>query len=179
METTGRTEDAALIERAARNDAEAFGALLERYEERVTRVAASILRDPDAALDVAQEVFIALHKLLPRWQPRAALFTWLYRTAVNTALAHSRRESRHRHVDLTGAEEAPPAPGDDEASRAVARALRGLPDRQRAVLTLKLTEELTFREIAGILGISASSAKTHLARGLAALRAKLGKYGDA
>jgi RNA polymerase sigma-70 factor (ECF subfamily) len=157
---------------------EEFRRIVGRHEDLVIRVAASVLRDPDAALDVAQEVFLALHRVLGRWEPRAALSTWLYRTTVNTALAHGRRERRRRHASLDEIEEVEgPATAETATTPVgdVASAIRGLPERQRAVLTLKIVEGLGFREIGEVLEISASSAKTHFSRGIERLRRRFAR----
>ena len=167
-------EEAELIERAGRGDNAAFEALLARHEEAVIRVASSILRDADAALDVAQEVFLALYRVLPGWRPRARLSSWLYRTTVNTALSHRRLRAREERLARQApAPTAAPEPPGAEERRRLARAVEMLSARQRAVLTLKVVEGLTFAEIARILGISVSSAKTHYVRGLEALRERL------
>ncbi len=75
---------------------EAFTALLDAYEERVLRLAYSVLENRAAAEDAAQEAFVRIWKALPRFRGDSALSTWVYSIARNAALTRLERERKHR-----------------------------------------------------------------------------------
>src|SRR3970282_2204272 len=79
------TDDAALVERCRNGDVAAFEPLVEKYRQRVWRLAYNILRDREEAWDVAQEAFIRAYQALPSFRGQSAFYTWLYRIVMNLA----------------------------------------------------------------------------------------------
>jgi len=77
--------DAALVERVQRGDQRAFEMLVVKYERRIQRLIARMVRDVDLVEDIAQEAFIRAYRALPNFRGESAFYTWLYRIAVNTA----------------------------------------------------------------------------------------------
>jgi RNA polymerase sigma-70 factor (ECF subfamily) len=77
--------DAQLVERVKRGDARAFELLVVKYQRRVERLIARMVRDVDLVPDIAQETFIRAYRALPQFRGDSAFYTWLYRIAVNTA----------------------------------------------------------------------------------------------
>ena len=71
-------EDRELVEKAAGGDHRAFRALVERYQHKAYGIAYGVLRDPDQAMDVAQDAFAKVYKKLPEFEGRAKFYTWLY-----------------------------------------------------------------------------------------------------
>ncbi len=164
--------DLDLIARFRKGDRSAFEALVDRYLDRVARVARRFLGDAHEAQDVTQETFLALYQVLPSWKPEAALFTWLYRTAVNLSLKRARQRARPLPVPARAA--APePAAGPVERLQALDDALAELSERQREVFLLCHEQQVPLSEIARRLGISLGATKSHLHRALATLRDKL------
>lgn len=151
-------------------------ALYRTHWMPMVRLAAVLTGDASVAEEIVQESFIRLHG---RWghlrDPQAAV-GYLRTSVVNG----SRSALRHRGVVQRLRPVAPddePGP-EDAALRAVrdaevVRAVRALPRRQREVVLLRYLGDLTEREIAEALGISAGSVKSHASRGLAALRTVL------
>lgn len=148
-----------------------FRALVGQYQARVFRVAWNVLRDRDAALDVAQEVFLAL------WQQRrprsgAAVAAWLHRAATNRAIDWLRRR-RPAAGAVEAVELLSVADGEDaaieERRRLIRTALARLSARQREVVTMRILDGDRFAAIARTLGISQGAAKSHFQRGLLAL----------
>jgi RNA polymerase sigma-70 factor (sigma-E family) len=135
-----------------------------------------LLGDRGAAEEVVQDAFISLQRAWPTMQDRGRALGYLRATSLNLV----RSRLRHRLVVLRH----PPAPAAEVASAedsvilsddrlAVVTALRRLPVRQRECLVLRYYAEMTEAEISSALGISSSSVKTHLRRGMAALESAL------
>jgi RNA polymerase sigma-70 factor (ECF subfamily) len=177
-------DEAILTALRAGREAEAFDRLVGTYRRRVYALARSIVRDPAAAEDVAQDVFVKLWKALPRYDGRAQLATWIYaitRNAAISALRRRRPEVSLEEPDVLAAAEAAgahrPDPGGDSArelDRALARLVEALPDHQRQVVTLYYLEERSCDEVAAMLGMPVNTVKTHLHRARARLAAELG-----
>jgi RNA polymerase sigma-70 factor (ECF subfamily) len=77
--------DALLVERVKRGDTKAFEMLVVKYQRRIERLVARMVRDADLVQDIAQETFIRAYRALPQFRGESAFYTWLYRVAVNTA----------------------------------------------------------------------------------------------
>ena len=86
----------------ARQYGEAFALLLERFKEKVFRLAFSILRNETQAEDAAQDVFVKIWKALPAYHGGASLSTWIYAIARNTCLTELTRRRRPSHRLLAG-----------------------------------------------------------------------------
>lgn len=169
----GHGRDAEQMARVAGGDAVAFAELHTEHYPAVFRLAMATLLDRDEARDVTQEVFVLLHAIAPRWEPRAALRTWLHRTTVNVATSARRRLLRWlRPRASIGAMAMDPealASADRTAAR-IGAAMTRLSPQQRAVTSLHLDAELEPREIAEQLGITANAARVSLHKGLERLR---------
>jgi RNA polymerase sigma-70 factor, ECF subfamily len=183
--------DEVLYERVAAGDEAAFEDLVGRYQQRAYRVAWSILRDTEEARDLSQEAFVRLFQTAGSFRGRARFSTWFYRLLVNLCLDH-RRKHRWWHQVFAREERA----GPDEASpldqqpavsadpvealgreRTLARVwemVQHLSPQQRAVLALHVQEELPMSEVAHVMGCAEATARVHLHRALATLRATLG-----
>ena len=77
--------DAQLIKRFKRGDRRAFEMLVVKYQRRIERLIARMVRDTDLVEDIAQETFIRAYRALPQFRGESAFYTWLYRIAVNSA----------------------------------------------------------------------------------------------
>ena len=172
----GGPED--LVERLKAGDERAFEELVEQYRERVHRVAWRILRDDEDAEDVAQEAFIKVFKNIGRFEGRSSLYTWVYRITVNIALNKIKRDKFRRMVPLGDMIRGDTRPQSDPARAAISseiatridEAVKLLPDKQRAVFTLKFYEELSHREIAEIVGCSEGTSKANYFHAIRKLR---------
>jgi RNA polymerase sigma-70 factor (ECF subfamily) len=189
------TTEAALIARLRRRDTEALEILMERHAARVYRVAFGITRNAADAEEVVQDVFLSLFQKIAAFEERAALGTWLYRVATNTALL--RRRGKRLEVEVSLEDQLPTFREDghragersflladwsasaedgllsDETQALVRRAIDMLPPHYRAVVMLRDVEELSNEETAEILGEAVSSVKSRLHRARMALREQL------
>ena len=157
-----------------------FEILMRRHNERMYRVARSIVRDESEAEDVMQQAYVNAYANLRQFAGKARFSTWLTRIAVNESVARARRRGKYESYDeLSNAEPfmAERSPGDPER-QAFSGELRGLlewaidrlPDGAREVFVLREVEGLSTAEVADALGISEDVVKTRLSRAKAALR---------
>ncbi|MGC4001084.1 MAG: RNA polymerase sigma factor [Anaeromyxobacter sp.] len=168
-------EERALLERARRGDAAAFGALAARHQDRAYAVALRITRSPAEAAEATQEALVRAWRALPGFRGEASFGTWLQRVVARRALdrAEALQSRRRREVAPEAALEEPAAPaaeGDPLAARQVERLLERLTPAQRAAVTLYYLEEQPVEAVAAALGLPANTVKTHLHRARAALR---------
>jgi RNA polymerase sigma-70 factor (ECF subfamily) len=185
--------DAVLMLRVKRGDCEAFEVLVEKYRQPVMNLVARTLHDAIEAEDVAQNVFVQVFKSAHRYEVSAKFSTWLFTIARNLCLNEIRRRTRHPadSLDLMHLEndEQPwrqfedarsqPAPDDllqGELHDRIEEAIAALPETQRTALLLCREEELSYADIARVLGCSLSAAKSVIHRGRETLKARLKPY---
>ncbi|MEX2247388.1 MAG: RNA polymerase sigma factor [Dehalococcoidia bacterium] len=164
-------DEPAAVAGAAGGDGAAFGVLVERHQEAAFRAAYLILRDAQAAEDVAQEGFIRAYRGMRKFRQGEPFRPWLLRIVTNLALNEARARTRRsgllgRLGPLTRTTDDPPddaAAAADEAA-AVARAINELPEADRVVLYLRYFLELSEREIATAIGRPAGTVKSRLHR---------------
>ena len=149
--------------------ADGFEEAFDRLFPRAFRLARRMLGDVAMAEDVAAEALARAYAQWPRVSGLPYCDAWVLRVATNLAIDQVRRHPAQVQC---------PASADTEElvtlRLALAAALVALPRRQRQVVTLRYLGELSEPEVAAALGISCGSVKTHVHRGLAALRARLG-----
>ena len=170
--------DEHLVARSAGGDRTAFDELVVRYGPYALRVAARLLRDTALAEDVAQEAFVRCWSQIHRFESRQARFTtWLYRIVVNLCIDNKRRrepEPLPADFDVVDAgATAEEMMESNERATILAQALKDLPLRQRAALTLIYDEGLSGAEAARVLGSSVKAVERLLARARSYLRARL------
>lgn len=171
-------DDRALIERFLGGDDQAFEALMDRYYDRIDRLALRLIGDGGVAEEIAQEAFVRAYRGLPRFRGAASVHTWLYRITVNLCLTHLRR--RTRPVVPPDAETAASV-GADPASRLEAEQRRALvrevvdalPAHYRIVIVLSSVEELSYQEIASLLEIPVGTVKSRINSAKRLLREEL------
>jgi RNA polymerase sigma-70 factor (ECF subfamily) len=163
-----------LIRLARNGDVEAYGELVERYQEAVIRRARSVLRDPVAAEDAAQEAFVRAYTYLDSFDGRHRLYTWLARIVTNVCLsqltAHEWQtlplESALQVPSESLREDDPElAALTNERSRELQAAIAGLPAKYRDVIILRYWHDLAYDEIARLTAQSLGAVKTQLRRG--------------
>lgn len=171
------SSDQALALEAAAGSRAAFSLLVERYAGRVVAVLERQLGDHHAALDIGQEVWIRVHRALPRYRPGHSFRSWLFAIALNAARDEGRRRQRSRVVyveefsDPQGVERraVPPAESALEESP-VEQALARVPEPYRTAVTLVDVEGLSYEEAAESADCALGTMKSRVARGRAAFR---------
>ena len=106
-----REEELKLIRAFQAGQTSAFDALVEDFRTRAYSLAYQWTQNREDALDVCQDVFLRMHRALPKWSARASIFTWLYRVIINRAIDLKRKRARQRTV-----------PADEPGSRRRLRA---------------------------------------------------------
>jgi RNA polymerase sigma-70 factor, ECF subfamily len=171
----GDADDSELLEWAADGDRRAFDEIVKRHGPFALRVASRLVFDAATAEDLVQDAMVRAWSQASHFDPRRARFTtWLYRIVVNLCIDHRRRMKPASLPD--GFDVIDPAIGADERMEiderhaALALALKDLPVRQRAAMTLVYDEGLSGTEAGRVLGLSAKAVERLLARGRATLR---------
>jgi RNA polymerase sigma-70 factor (ECF subfamily) len=163
----GAGNDRALVKAAQKGDEQAFRALVQRYQRRVVQLALGMTKDPDEAMDIAQETFVRVHRYLPLFKGDSSFFTWTYRIAMNLCLDAQRRRGRLERVDVEQGDEAEIEAAMDPPSAALAGpqrqalnselrermqdALTSLSENHRAILLLREVEGLSYEELAKVM----------------------------
>lgn len=185
--------DAALMLRVKQGDATAFATLVDKYKQPVMNLAWRTLRDETEAEDLAQNVFVQAWKSAARYQATAKFSTWLFTIARNLCLNEIRRRTRHPAESLDQTREddgeqplfqvedkrlaaAPDELLRGELERKVDEALDSLPENQRLALAMCRQEELSYEEMAEVLGCSLSATKSLIHRARETLKARLKPY---
>lgn len=185
--------DAALMLRVKQGDAAAFTQLVEKYKQPIMNLVWRTVRDETEAEDITQSVFVQAWKSAPRYQATAKFSTWLYTIARNLCLNEFRRRSRHptESLDQTreDSEDQPLFQVEDKRIRGaqdemlqgelehkVDAAIGALPENQRIALALCRQEELSYEEIAEVLGCSLSATKSLIHRARETLKVQLKPY---
>lgn len=199
------SEDQELVARLRGGDEAAFALLLDAWSGGMHRLAVSYVGSSASADEVVQETWLAVIENLAAFEGRSSLKHWVYRILANTAKRRATREHRMIPVGDPVEEGRPsfeqsrfmgreglfpghwrdlpaPWPTPEEASEAaevrevVAKAVRQLPPRQAAAVTLRDIEGYEAEEAAALLGVSIANQRVLLHRGRAAVRAALDDY---
>jgi RNA polymerase sigma-70 factor (ECF subfamily) len=149
--------------------AAAFELLLDRYQGKVFRLVYSILKETARAEEVTQDIFLKMWQVLPDYDGRAALSTWLYTISRNTSLSALRAESYRKTLPI---EDCEPRATNWEAGmqQMQAKQLLGrLPEMQQQVITLFYLQDRSVEDVAHMLDLPEGTVKSHLHRARRAL----------
>jgi RNA polymerase sigma-70 factor (ECF subfamily) len=161
---------------AAETEARAsFSDVLREHQGMVFSIALHFLRDRSAAEEVAQDVFLQLHRNFDELETGARMTFWLRKVTANRAIDYIRKRKLRATVALEDAPEprSPVAQPDLLLSRRLRTLIATLPEQPRMVMVMRYQEELMPTEIAEILGMPVRTVKSHLQRSLAMLREKI------
>jgi RNA polymerase sigma-70 factor (ECF subfamily) len=167
-----------MVERpAASADALDFASLVRQHQAMVFSIGWHFLRDRTLAEEIAQEVFLSLHRHLGEMESPAHVLNWLRKVASNRALDAVRLRSRRPLVSLEDTPEpvSLASTADPMLGEALRKLVAALPERSRMVVILRYQEDLDPSEIAEMLGMPVGTVKSQLQRALALLRDKLSR----
>lgn len=187
-----RSADQELIREALGGDP-GFEKLVLTYEKLVYRVAFRFLGNEMDSCDVAQEVFLRIHRALPKFRGDSALSTWIYAITANLSRNAIRARKNREKVQVLAPEDkegsrpfwdkvpdtrasASKGSENQELSATLQKALGELQPDYREAVILRDLEDLDYGEIAKILRTSLGTVKSRIARGRALLREKLERY---
>ncbi|MCZ3387274.1 MAG: RNA polymerase sigma factor SigM, partial [Actinomycetia bacterium] len=166
--------DAELVAAHVAGDPTAFGTLVRRHRDRLWAVAVRTTGHPEEAADALQDALLKAHRSAASFRGDAQVTTWLHRIVVNACLDRLRRAKARPTVPLPEHDSAHPVEPSDPLGRRelaweIGRALRTLPDDQRAALVLVDVEGYSVEETAELLGIPTGTVKSRCSRGRAKL----------
>lgn len=172
-----------------------FEALVATYERRIYNLLLRMVGDPEDAADLTQETFYRAYRAYHHFRGDAQPYTWLYRIAMNLAndYLEKRARIRKREVELHALEFTddgeptgwdPPDPSESpqdhmlqqELVQKVQTLIRQMPPDYREIILLREYEEMSYEEIAEVLGITLEAVRSRLARARAWLRLRLAPY---
>ena len=181
-------DEKALIGQILAGDQDAFARLVQAYQKPVYNLCLRMVSNPTDAEDLAQEAFVKAWRGLRFYKHEAAFSTWLYRLTSNVCIDFLRRQKKT--VSLTVEEDAPdlevpdaaPLPEEQvlnkEKQHAVAAAMAQLEEEYRLALTLRVVDDLTYEQIAEVLGIKLGTVKSRIARARERMRKMLRENGN-
>lgn len=181
--------DFELMARIGEGDHAAFRELVERHQNTVIGTVAKMLGNPSDAEDISQQVFLRIWRNARRYRPDARFTTYLFTITRNLVFNETRRRGRKKEVSADEREENSHHQIEDSPDRrpdaellqselreAIDAAIAALPESQRMAVVLRRYEQLSYEEIAAVLGLSVSAVKSLLFRARSALRETLGAY---
>jgi len=184
-----RSEEAAWVAQALAGDPRGFDALMCRYHAPLRRMLRAMVRNPQDTEDLLQESFLRVYRFLHRFDSTRPFGPWLLRIGSNLARNHLRRTRRTPTLSL----DETPAGGEQESYEgewladrrplealehqrllaATRAAIAKLPLEQRVVVEMRLIGEMSYKEIAGALGVPMGTVMSRLNRGRRQLQAAL------
>lgn len=190
--SSSNDSDLQLVQRTVAGDQRAYELLVIKYQRRIERLIARMVRDNDLVQDIAQETFLRAYRALPQFRGEAQFYTWLYRIAVNTAkkfLMDMRRDPvmtesaltpgndedetfRNRH-EPTSEETPETVLAAQEIAQAVNAAMEALPEELRQAVTLREIEGLSYEEISQAMGCPIGTVRSRIFRAREAISARV------
>jgi RNA polymerase sigma-70 factor (ECF subfamily) len=185
------SEDARLIECLRQGDGYAYEELIGRFQQPVYVLALRLLNDTSDASDVTQEVFLKVFRNIGSFRGQSSLKTWIYRITVNEAHNARRWFFRHRRHEVeldTGPDESSRdwsesiadhgrSPYDEAVNQQrhalIVEALERISPIFREAVILRDITDLSYEEVAEVLGVSLGTVKSRILRGREALREQL------
>lgn len=169
-------DDSAVMDQVREGRLERMALLFERHHRKAFGFLLRLTGDRQVAEDLAQEVFLQMLRGRETWKSGSAFLPWMFQIARNLHVSHLRRQrpevASEVILDLTVDPQELPSAGlmrDQDASR-LRQALATLPPRKRELLLLSREEDLSYRDLAGMLSISLGTVKVQVHRALQDLR---------
>jgi RNA polymerase sigma-70 factor, ECF subfamily len=174
--------DSEVVERVRGGERGLYELLMRRHNQRLYRVARSVVRDDAEAEDVLQDTWVRAYEHLDQFEGRASFATWVTRIAFYEALARSRKSKRWTPVEDENGQIVPAVERERQVETPEAEAMRGelgeilqsavdeLPEGYRTVFVLRAVEQLSTVDTAESLGLSEEAVKTRLHRARSLLR---------
>lgn len=175
MLTLFTMDDAIILQKFAESNTreEAFGILLDKYQQKIYWHVRRFVLDHDDANDLVQDIFIKVWKNLDKFRADAQLYTWIYRIATNECITFLNKKKQNLNISLDDESSGFLADtltetsyfNGDQAQIRLQEALLTLPDKQRLVFNMKYFDDLKYEEISEIVGTSVGALKAsyHLA----------------
>ena len=185
------TTDQELVKRVQAGDKRAFDLLVLKYQNRIIKLVSRFVRDPMEAQDVTQEAFIKAYRAIGNFRGDSAFYTWLYRIASNAAknfLVSQSRRPPASGVDAVDAEQytvdsslkVKTTPENllmtSELKDAIFKAIEALPDDLKEAITLREMENMSYEDIAMVMGCPVGTVRSRIFRARDAIDQKISPF---
>jgi len=156
--------DKELIQRFQKGDTKSFDELVKKYYPQSYQFFCKMVRDPMQVDDLCQETYLRVYKGLKKFRLESQFTTWLYRISINVANSYFRRRRLfeplpyERNLDQIIIDE---PEKNSIIDFDIWRVIGKLPKKQRMVIILRVFQQLSFKDIAGVIGLSENSAKVN------------------
>lgn len=182
------TMDQELVSRVQAGDKRSFDLLVLKYQHRIVKLVSRFVHDPMEAQDVAQEAFIKAYRAIGSFRGDSAFYTWLYRIATNAAKNHLVSQSRRppvNGVDVSDAEqyavdtrlkEKTTPEGlvmTEELKQVIFQTISTLPDDLKEAITLREIENMSYEDIAMVMGCPVGTVRSRIFRAREAIDNKI------
>lgn len=187
-------EDIELINKLKEGDEESFRVIVDRYQKYILNICFRFTRSKETTEDLTQEVFIEVYRSINNFRGGSKFSTWIYRIAVTKSLDHLKSQKRKKRFGMIkslfvendfdnesllvadSGENPQKKIEQEDRMKILSLALESLPEKQRIAFTLNKYDEMSYQEIAGILGTTISSVESLIHRAKINLRKKLYNY---
>ena len=169
--------DLEVVDQVKSGDKKAYSILVRRHQKALFRMCVRFMKDTDAAEDVVQESFIKAYERLASFEARASFRSWLFQIAVNTA-KNKLRDTRKNMTDIDDVPLGVGARAEKDlihvaVSQLIQKHVDALPFKQKTALTLRIYEDMSFKEIAEVMECPYDTAKANYRHALMSLREEL------
>lgn len=187
QEPFNQQSDDELIRKAWEGDSYSFGLLVKRYQKKIYFLARRMVKEHDAADDIAQDTFINAYFAIKSFKIGYSFYTWLYRICMNLCINFLKRQKyvipESQFEERISPLEREASGGDPsnhlaskEMENKIERAMDSLPPKYKAVLVLRIYEDLSYEEIAKTLKISMGTVMSRLYRARERMQEMLKEY---
>jgi RNA polymerase sigma-70 factor (ECF subfamily) len=174
-----RLDDETLVKQCQRGDSEAMSRLIVRYQDRVYNTILKICNNSDDAAELTQDTFVKVLENITDFRGKSSFYTWLFRVACNEAINFCRRRFKVASQSLDRGMPMPVDMAAEDPARLAQRkeviallteAISRLDEDHRVVLVLRDIEQMSYNQIAQVLGLELGTVKSRLSRARAMLR---------
>jgi RNA polymerase sigma-70 factor (ECF subfamily) len=167
--------DLALVKQVKEGNKTAFNILVRTHQRGVYAIVFSMVKDHDTTDDIVQDSFVKAYKNIQSFEERSSFKSWLYSIAINTAKNTLRASALRNNIDYEKVILQTPSRSSDnieqqELQTALAEEIEKLPSKQKLALTLRIFDELPFKEIADIMNCPYDTAKANFRHAINSLR---------